>query len=57
MKLSYESPDRFNDKRLFKFWGLEFNKPTVVDVVGFILSFAICVGVVGLIIVVANFQP
>ena len=57
MRLSYENPHRFDDKRLFKCWGLEFNKPTVVDVVGFLTSFAICVGVVWLIVAVANYQP
>ena len=57
MRLSYENPHRFDDKRLFKRWGLEFNKPTVVDVVGFLTSFAICVGVVWLIVAVANYQP
>ena len=57
MRLSYENPARFDDKRLFKFGGLEFNKPTLVDVLGFVVSFAVCVGVVWLIVFVANFQP
>ena len=57
IRLSYENPQRFDDKRLFKFWGLEFNRPNVVDVVGFVASFAICIGVVWLIVAVANYQP
>ena len=57
MRLSYENPHRFDDKRLFKFGGLEFNRPTTTDVVGFVASFAICVGVVWLIVAVANYQP
>ena len=57
MRLSYENPRRFDDKRLFKFGGLEFNRPTATDVIGFVASFAICVGVVWLIVAVANYQP
>ena len=57
MRLSYENPRRFDDKRLIKRWGLEFNKPTAVDVVGFVASFVICIGVVWLIVAVANYQP
>ena len=57
MRLSYENPHRFDDKRLFKRWGLEINRPTIVDVVGFLTSFVICIGVVWLIVVVANYQP
>lgn len=57
MRLSYENPHRFDNKRLIKRWGLEINKPNAVDVLGFIVSFVICVGVVWLIVVVANYQP
>lgn len=57
MRLSYENPNRFDDKRLFKFGGLEFNRPTVCDVVGFVVSFAICVGVVALIVAMAAYRP
>ncbi|MDO4586116.1 MAG: hypothetical protein Q4C95_02345 [Planctomycetia bacterium] len=57
MELSYANPNRFDDKRLFKFWGLEFNKPTLVDAAGFILSFLICFGIIALIIWIAYFQP
>lgn len=57
LKLSEENPHRFDDKRLFKFWGLEFNRPNIVDVLGFVISFALCIGIVWLIVVVANYQP
>lgn len=57
MRLSYENPHRFDDKRLFKFGGLEFNRPNWVDVVGFVVSFVLCIGVVWLIIAIANYQP
>ncbi|MBQ1278294.1 MAG: hypothetical protein IIY07_06585, partial [Thermoguttaceae bacterium] len=57
MRLSYENPNRFDDKRLFKFGGLEFNRPTLCDVVGFLVSFAICVGFVFIIVALAAYRP
>lgn len=57
MRLSYENPSRFDDKRLFKFGGLEFNRPNFVDVAGFVVSFALCVGVVALLVWIANYRP
>ena len=57
MRLSYENPNRFDDKRLFKFGGLEFNRPTVCDVVGFVVSFAICVAIVVAIVALAAYRP
>ncbi|MDO5309548.1 MAG: hypothetical protein Q4G03_08685 [Planctomycetia bacterium] len=57
LQKSYDNPARFDDQRLFKFGGLEFSKPNKVDVFGFLISFAICIGVVWLIVAVANYQP
>ena len=57
MRLSYEDPHRFDDKRLFKYGGLEISRPNAVDVVGFLVSFALCVGIVWLIVVAANYNP
>lgn len=57
MQLSYENPHRFDDKRLFKFGGLEFNRPNWVDVIGFIISFILCIGIIWLIVIIANYQP
>lgn len=57
MRLSYENPNRFDDKRLFKFGGLEFNRPTVCDVVGFVVSFAICIAIVVAIVALAAYRP
>ncbi len=57
MRLSYENPSRFDDKRLFKFGGLEFQRPTSVDIWGFVISLAICFAIVWAIIAVANYQP
>ena len=57
MRLSYENPHRFDDKRLFKFGGLEFSRPNFVDISGFIVSFILCITIVWLIITIANYQP
>jgi len=57
MKLSYENPSRFDDKRLFKFGGLEIQRPTAVDFWGFVISLAICFAIVWALIAVANYQP
>lgn len=57
MRLSYDDPHRFDDKRLFKFGGLEFNRPNFVDVAGFVVSFLLCIGIVWLTVAVANYQP
>ncbi len=52
---SYNDPDRFNEKRLFPQWtGLEFSKPKVNDVVGFIVCFFGTFAIIGLAIWVAS---
>lgn len=57
LELSYADPHRFDEKRLFKFGGLEINRPNIVDIMGFILSFTLCIGIVWLIIAIANYTP
>ncbi|QDU92695.1 sodium:solute symporter family protein [Lignipirellula cremea] len=42
LEKSYAQPHRFESKRLFKFWGLEIQKPSLFDVGGFFASVAIC---------------
>lgn len=42
IELSHQDPSRFDHRRLFSFGGLEFQKPKLVDVVGFVVCFAIC---------------
>ena len=43
LELSYASPDRFDDRRLFPGTNLEFQKPTVADVTGFVVSVGVCI--------------
>lgn len=50
LELSYANPERFDDKKLFRHSKLEFVKPTLVDVVGFVLTFVACFVIIGLIV-------
>ncbi len=54
MQTSYASPDRFKDKNLFAHPDFEIQRPTKKDVIGFIVCFLICFGVIGLTIWVAG---
>lgn len=55
MALSYDDPARFDDRRLFPArFGLEFQKPTVADVVGFIACVAMCFVIVWLAVAIAS---
>ena len=48
LELSYQQPDRFNDRKLWPNSQLEFQRPTRLDVIGFVLSMAACFGIIGL---------
>jgi hypothetical protein len=54
METSYQNPSRFDDRRLLKFFGLEFQKPSLLDVAGFVISFAICFLIIWFTVWVAN---
>ena len=54
LKKSYDNPDRFDHRKLIPNSNLEFQKPTVVDIVGFVISLAVCFGVIYLAILVAG---
>ncbi len=54
MEKSYADPARFDDKRLVRFGGLEFQTPSVSDVVGVVLSFVACFGIIALAVWVAK---
>ena len=54
MELSYNDPTRFDHRRLFPGTGLEFQKPRVSDVIGFVACVAVCFGIVGLAIWMAS---
>ena len=48
LEAAYANVEELEEKKLFPGTDFEFQKPTVVDVIGFILCFAICFGVIGL---------
>lgn len=48
LELSYQQPDRFNDRKLLPNSQLEFQRPTRSDVVGFSLSLVACFGIIAL---------
>jgi len=54
MEASYRDPSRFDDRRLFPFLGLEFQKPRLIDLAGFLISFLICFAIIGFTIWLAN---
>jgi SSS family solute:Na+ symporter len=54
MEASYRDPSRFDHRRLFPFFGLEIQKPKLLDVAGFLVAFAICFAIIGLTVWLAN---
>ncbi len=54
MDVSYARPDRFDDRKLFPGSQLEFQRPTKMDIWGFIGCFAICFAIIGLVLWVAK---
>jgi len=52
--LSYEDPSRFDQKRLFAGFGLEMQRPNLVDVAGFVVSFLVCFALIWLTVWLAN---
>jgi hypothetical protein len=52
--VSYAKPDRFDDRKLFPGTALEFQRPTAMDFWGFLACFAICFGIIGLVLWVAQ---
>jgi hypothetical protein len=54
LELSCQNPERFNNRKLFPKSDLEFAKPGLVDVAGFVLTFAACFAVIGLILWIAG---
>jgi len=51
---SYAQPDRYESQKLFPGTDLEMLRPTALDIGGFLLTFAACFGIVGLVIWVAS---
>jgi len=54
VEASYRDPSRFDDRRLCRRWGLEMQRPKLVDVAGFVVAFGICFAIIGLTVWLAN---
>jgi SSS family solute:Na+ symporter len=54
IEASYADPARFDEKRLVKAFGLEFQRFSVEDIVGFVVCFLICFALIWVTIVLAN---
>ncbi|MHC4401804.1 MAG: sodium:solute symporter family protein [Planctomycetota bacterium] len=48
IEASYRDPSRFDDRRLFRRFGLEIQRPKWADVAGFLVGLLICFGIIGL---------
>ncbi|MBN2475354.1 MAG: sodium:solute symporter family protein [Pirellulales bacterium] len=53
LELSYKNPTRFDHRRLLPLFGLEFQKPRLIDVAGFVGSFVVCFLLIWLVVWVA----
>lgn len=51
---SYEQPDRFKERKLWPNSNLEFQKPSRLDVLGFVLSVVACFGIIGLAVLITG---
>jgi hypothetical protein len=51
---AYASPELSEGKKLFPGSSLEFQRPSWVDVVGFVACFAVCFAIIGLAVLLAN---
>jgi len=51
---SYADPSRFDHKKLLPGTSLEFQRPGLLDIGGFIVCFATCFAVIGLVLLVAH---
>ena len=48
LTISYSHPSRYDDKRLIRAFGLEMQRPNLVDMAGFIVCFIICFSLIWL---------
>jgi len=46
VEASYRDPSRFDHRRLLPFFGLEIQKPKLLDIAGFVVAAAACIGIV-----------
>ena len=54
LELSYQQPDRFDERKLWPKSQLEFQKPSKKDVIGFLLCVAACFGIIALAVLVTR---
>jgi len=54
MEASYRDTSRWADRRLFRFFGLEFQKPKLLDIAGFVISFIICFAIIAFMVWLAK---
>ena len=54
LEKSYADPTRFDQNKLFPGTSLEIQRPTKIDFLGFLLCFAICFAIIGLVLFVAQ---
>ena len=54
MQKSYANPGRFDDTRMFPDTSLEVTRPTPQDFWGFLICFAICFVIIGLVLLMAG---
>lgn len=54
LEASYRDVSRFDHRRLLRFGGLEFQRPKVVDIAGFIVGFGVCFAIIGFTVWLAN---
>ena len=54
LETSYQQPDRFDDRKLWPNSQLEFQRPSRMDVFGFILCVAACFGIIGLAVLISG---
>ena len=54
MEKSYAAPGRFDDRRLLPAFGLEMQRPKLLDVAGFVVCFVICFAIIWFTVWLAN---
>ena len=54
---AYANRDALEAKKLLPGSSLEFQKPTIVDAVGFVVCFGVCFAIIGLAAFVASYVP
>ena len=54
LEQSYQQPERYDDRKLLPNSQLEFQRPSRMDVVGFLLCLVACFGIIGLAVLLAR---